>query len=387
MKLINKLLQEIMKFTIEKSIFIKLLSNVCNVASKKSQNNPAILQNIKIEAKNGVVYLTGTDSDTYIKNNSKATVENDGATTVSAQLIYDIVKKMEDGAEITCEYIKDENNFYVKSGKSKFKLMCLDVEGYPNFEEQEMPIDFKITAQHFINIIDKTKLSISDDPSRYYLNGLFIQTVNEDGGLKLCGVSTDGHRLSIIKLNDYLGKEPVNGVIIPKKALPEIKKVLCGVPEEDVTVYLSKTKIKVETTNTIIISKLIDAEFPDYNRVVPRENNKILRADKKLLTSIIDRVSTVASDGHRGIKFILTENNLVLESNSAENGSASEDITVDFAYTEGIEIGFNSRFILDIFSQIDSDNVNIYFKDNSSAILVKGEEESGNIFVLMPIRI
>ena len=156
---------------------------------------------------------------------------------------------------------------------------------------------------------------------------------------------------------------------------------------DDVDVYLSKTKIKIETKDTIIISKLIDAEFPDYNRVLPKDNNKVLKVDKKLLTNIIDRVSTVASDGHKGIKFTLTENNLVLESSSAENGSAVEDIKVDFPYTESIEIGFNSRFILDIFSQIDSDVVSMHFKDGSSAILIKGEEENNSSFVLMPVRI
>lgn len=376
-----------MKFTIEKDIFIKLLSNVCNVASKKNQNNPAILQNIKLEAKNDTIYLTGTDSDTYIKNNSKVSVITEGATTVSAQLIYDIVKKMEDGSEIECEYTKEDNNFHIKSGKSKFKLMCLDVDGYPNFEEQDMPIEFKILSQYLINIIDKTRFSISDDPSRYYLNGLFLQTREEDDGIKFCGVSTDGHRLSVIKINNYEGQNNINGVIIPKKALPEIKKVLCSIPEDEVKVYLSKTKIKIETDNTIIISKLIDADFPDYNRVIPQNNNKVLKANKKLLTNIIDRVSTVANDGHRGIKFTLSENTLVLESNSTENGFASEDIKVDFPYTDGIEIGFNSKFVLDIFSQIDSDNINIYFKDSTSAIIIKGEEEQNNTFVLMPIRI
>ena len=376
-----------MKFTTEKEVFIKSLSNVCNVASRKNQNNPAILQNTKIETKNDTVFLTGTDSDTYIKNSSKANVSAEGATTVSAQLIYDIVKKMEDGAEISCEYVKDENNLYIKSGKSKFKLMCLDVDGYPNFEEQEMPSEFKIPAQSLINIIDKTRLSISDDPSRYYLNGLFIQTVDDEDGVKLCGVSTDGHRLSMIKSGDYVGKSKIGGVIIPKKALPEIKKVLANFMADDVDVYLSKTKIKIETKDTIIISKLIDAEFPDYNRVLPKDNNKVLKVDKKLLTNIIDRVSTVASDGHKGIKFTLTENNLVLESSSAENGSAVEDIKVDFPYTESIEIGFNSRFILDIFSQIDSDVVSMHFKDGSSAILIKGEEENNSSFVLMPVRI
>lgn len=376
-----------MKFKIEKDIFTKLLSSVCNVASKKNPNNPTILQNIKLETKGDFLYLTGTDSDTYIKDMGKVVMEEEGRTTVSSILIYDIVKKMDDGAEIECEYSKDSNKLFIRSGKSKFELMCLDADGYPNFEEQEMQIEFKINPKDFINIIDKTRFSISDDSSRYYLNGLFIHTVEEDGDKKLVGVSTDGHKLSIIKLNYYNGETPVAGVIIPKKTLPEIKKVLLNTKEEEVVVSLSKTKIKIENSSTTIISKLIDAEFPDYKRVVPQDNDKLLKIDKKLISTTIDRVSTVATEGHKGIRFLLTKNQLALESNSAEAGKANEELSVDFDYNDTIEMGFNSRFLLDFFMLIESDNVVIAFRDSTSAILIKGDEEANNTYILMPIRI
>jgi DNA polymerase-3 subunit beta len=377
-----------MKFRTEKNILIKLLSSVYNVTSKKGSNSlTVILQNVKIETKNGFLYVTGTDSDTYIKDYAKVNVEKEGATTVSSQLMYDIVKKMEDGAEIECEYVKDDNILVVKSGKSRFKLMCLDVEGYPNFEELEVLIEFKVNPKDIVDIIEKTRFSISDDPSRYYLNGLFLHTVEEDGEIKLAGVSTEGHRLSIVKLNYFDGKYPFKGIIIPKKALFEIKKILSGVQEDRIVISLSKTKIKVETESTIIISKLIDAEFPDYSKVVPKGNDKLLKVDKKNIIGIIDRVSTVVSDGHKGIKVLVTNNHLALESNSAENGSAFEEIDVDFDYPDNIDMGFNSRFMLEFFSQIESENINIYFKDSASAIIVKGDEEKDIIFVLMPIRI
>lgn len=376
-----------MKFKIEKDTFTKLLSNVCNVASKKNPNNPTILQNIKIETKDDFLYLTGTDSDTYIKDMGKVAVEEEGRTTVPSVLIYDIVKKMEDGAEIECEYSKDNNKLYIRSGKSKFELMCLDADGYPNFEEQEMQIEFRINPKDFINIIDKTRFSISDDTSRYYLNGLFIHTIEEDGDKKLVGVSTDGHKLSIIKLEYYNGDTPVEGAIIPKKTLPEIKKVLLNTKEEEIVVSLSKTKIKIENDSTTIISKLIDAEFPDYKRVVPQDNNKVLKIDKRLIASTIDRISTIATEGHKGIRFLLTKNQLALESNSAETGKANEELAVDFDYDDTIEMGFNSRFLLDFFMLIESENVLISFKDSASAIIIKGDEEANNTYILMPIRI
>lgn len=376
-----------MKFKIEKIVFSKLLASVCNVASKKNPNNPTILQNIKLKTKDNFLYLTGTDSDTYIKDMSKVSVEKEGKTTVQASLIYDIVKKMDDGAEIECDYLDEDKVLVVKSGKSRFRLMCLDADGYPNFEEQEMSTEFKINPKDFANIIDKTRFSISDDSSRYYLNGLFLHTIEEDGERKLVGVSTDGHKLSVVKLNYFNGKDSLSGIIIPKKTLPEIKKILLGTKEEEVTVSLSKTKIKIETEDTTIISKLIDAEFPNYERVIPQENDKDLKIDKKLIFSTIDRISTISNEGHKGIKFLLTKNNLALESNSTDNGTASEDLAVDFNYDEQIEMGFNSRFMLDFFSLVESDKVVISFKDSTSAIIIKGEEEPGNTYILMPIRI
>lgn len=377
-----------MKFTTDKNLLLKLLMNVCNVASKKNPNNPVILQNIKIDVKNDFLYLTGTDSDTYIKDNGRVLVEDEGSTTVSAQLIYEIVKKIEDNTKIECEYSKDDNVLKIKAGKSKFKLMCLSADGYPNFEEHQMQVEFKIKANTLTKMIEKTRFSISDDPSRYYLNGLFLQTIKDESeNTKLVGVSTDGHKLSIVKCDCSSENIQLGGVIIPKKALPEIKKVADMTTQEDILVSLSKTKIKVETEDTIVISKLIDAEFPDYNRVVPKDNDKVLKVNKKDISNVIDRVSTVANDSHKGIKFIIHENNLILESNSIENGSASEEIKVDFGYDEKIEIGFNSRFILEIFGQIDNDILEIWFKDSNSAVLIRGIEEKNNIFILMPIRI
>jgi DNA polymerase-3 subunit beta len=376
-----------MKFTIEKGVFLRILSSVCAVASKKSSNSLLILQNIKIEARDGFLYLTGTDSDTYIKNQGAALVERGGTTTVSAQLIYDVVKKMEDGAEICCDYQESSQTMSIKSGRSKFKLMCLSANDYPNFEEQQMPLDFKIKLRDLINIVEKTRFSISDDISRYYLNGLFIHTVEENGELRFVAASTDGHRLSVLKLSYFDGKTPIQGAIIPKKALTEIKKIATASTQRDIQVFLSRTKIKFETENTLIISKLIDAEFPDYRRVIPKENNRLLKVNRREIGNMVDRVATITSDSHRGIKFTLCENSLSLEASSSESGSASEEMTVDFSCSEKIEIGFNSRFFLDILNQVESDRVNIFFKDSNSAIVINGENETENTFVLMPIRI
>lgn len=379
-----------MKFTIEKNVFVRLLSNVCNVASKKTvadSNDYVILQNIKIEVKDGFLYLVGTDSDTYIKNKIVLSSGENGVITVPATLLYDFVKKVEDGAEIECEYVENDNVFYLRAGKGNFKFLCLDASLYPNFEIQDTSVEFRMSPKDFVNIIDKTRSSICDDQARYYLCGLFIHITEEDGEKVLSGVSTDGHRLSLINIKNVNINGDFSGVIIPKKTLPEIRNVLIDCKDEEVVFSLSKTKIKIETSNTLMVSKLIDAEFPDYKRVIPQSNDKILRSDKKLLTSILNRVAVFANEAHKGVKFILSNNTLVLESGSPERGSASEEIKVDFDNDTKIEAGFNSKFMIEFFNQIESDVVSIYFKDNSSAIMIKGEEEPNNTFVLMPVRI
>jgi DNA polymerase-3 subunit beta len=377
----------IMKFSLEKSTFIRLLTGVCSVAGKKNSTNLVILQNIKIEARAGMLWLVGTDSDTYIKNFGPATIEEEGVTTVSAQLIYDIIKKLDDGKIIQCYYDIDAKILQISSGKSKFKLMCLDATGYPNFEDQQMQVEFSLKSDDLAMILDKARFSISDDLSRYYLTGLFLHTLQEMDGLKLTAVSTDGHRLTVIKLNHYTGDIPLDGVIIPKKALFEVRRMISLSQQQEVKISVSRVKIKFEWETSTIISKLIDGEFPDYSRVLPKENNQLLRVNRKDLVSIIDRVSTVTNDSHRGIKLLLSTNNLVLEANSNENGSATEEMVVDFNYINCIEIGFNSKFLLDIFNQMESETVQIYLRDNISAILLKGDADENRTFVLMPIRI
>ncbi|MDR2777225.1 MAG: DNA polymerase III subunit beta [Rickettsiales bacterium] len=376
-----------MKFIVEKNSFLKLLLGVYGVASRKNPGNLAILQNVRVEALGGLLYLTGTDSDTYIKNHGKATIERDGATTVPAQLLYEIVRKMEDGSEIQCDYSESDRVLNIKSGRSRFKLMCLDAGSYPNFEDQQTQSEFRMKPGDLISMIDRTRFSISDDVSRYYLNGLFIHSVEDGSGRKLVAASTDSHRLSVVELDHYDGNSSLAGVIVPKKALPEIKKIVSMSGREEIQISVSKTKIKFETDDSLIISKLIDAEFPDYRRVIPKENDKLLKVNKREIGGVIDRVSTVTSDSHRGVKFILTRNNLLLEASSNESGFASEEIKVDFDYPDRIEVGFNSKFVLDIFGQIDNEMVNIFFRDSTSAILVEDRNETNNIFVLMPIRI
>ncbi len=370
-----------MKFIISKEDFIGGLSILVSVSSKKNLNIP-ILQNVKLEANNGFLTLTTTDLDTTIKKTLQTNVEQNGITTVPAQTLFDIVKKMNDGSEILVEE-KEDKSVVVSSGRTKFKLLSLDADTFPTVEDIDMCEECEINKDDLIDIIDKTKFAISNDEARYYLNGMYIHSKSSDDNNYIVGSATDGHRLAVVKKIQTDSK--ISGYIIPKKTLTEIRKILDSC-NEIITLSFSKTKIKLSTDGCVLVSKLIDAEYPDYERVIPASNSNIAIVKKKDFISSIDRVSTVVSDKHSGVKFVISDNSIKLIAESAENGYADDEINANYS-GDIIEIGFNSRYLLDILAQIESDEVYLKLGGGSLPIIVQGTEENNNLFVLMPVRI
>jgi DNA polymerase-3 subunit beta len=247
---------------------------------------------------------------------------------------------------------------------------------------------FKIMREDFISLIEKTRFAISDDSTRYYLNGMHLHSTKEDEVAKLVGVGTDGHKLSVIKLGYFCGEENLLGIIIPRKTLPEIKKILSLCNDKEIEISFSKTKIKIQTLRSTIISKLIDADFPDYRRVIPSENDKTLVCDKNTLIKSVNRVSSIVSEAHKGIKFIINNReSLLIDASCSKNGSANEEIPSEFDSDEQIEIAFNSKNLLETLGQVESDKVIFSLKDNFHAAIVRGSEEADNTFVLMPVRV
>ena len=371
-----------MKFVINKESFIDSLSILVGVSGKKSLSI-AILQNIKMEVANGFLTLTATDLDTTIKENIEVNIDTDGVTTVPAQTLFDIVKKMNDGSQITVE-VKEDKTVLVSSGRSKFKLLSLDAEAFPVVEDLDMNEELEINKEDLISIIDKTKFAVSTDEARYYLNGVFIHSKTiDDTNYVICS-ATDGHRLAVSKKVHPDAK--ISGYIIPKKTLGEIRKILDLCNEENVHLAFSKTKIKLTTSNCTLISKLIDAEYPDYEKVIPTNNSNVALVNKKDFINSIDRVSTVVADKHKGVKFSLSNNTIKLLAESTENGTANDEISIDYSGEE-LEIGFNSRYLLDILAQIEEEEVYLKFSNSNIPIIVQGIKDSNTLFVLMPVRI
>lgn len=366
-----------MQFEVAKQILLKAISNVNGAVEKK--NTIPVLQNIKIEAKNDKVVLSATDMDILVTSTFEADMKNGGATTVPAQMFFDIVRKIPDGAIMITQ--ESPSIMQIKSGKSKYSLPCIEASEFPNLSEGELGEEVEVEAEKLSKMIDKTRFAISNDETRYYLNGLYLQAMKKDSDYELRTVATDGHRLALSFLVGQL-KTPF-GVILPKKSVAEIRRIIDGY--KTVKLSVSRVKIKIVTDHTTIVSKLIDGEFPDYDKVLPKNNTQIAVINKKHFFDCVDRVSTVATDKHRSVKLILENGKMNLQVSTNDGSFAYEEMDVNYS-GDRIETGFNSRYLLDIIGQIDKDEVLMRFKDSASPALLEAKDMN-SVFVIMPVRI
>lgn len=368
-----------MQFEVAKSILLKSLSSVNGAVEKK--NTIPVLQNVKIDAQNGKVILSTTDMDILVTSSFETKMESNGSTTVPAQMFYDIIRKIPESNEI--KIIQENPNLLqISSKKSKYNLPCIDASEFPSLAEGEIGDEVEINAQELSKMIDKTRFAISNDETRYYLNGLFLQSLKTDSGFEIRSVATDGHRLAMSKLKAEKIKKEF-GVILPKKSVNEIRRIIDGA--DSIKISVSKAKIRVVNNNTTILSKLIDGEFPDYEKVLPKNNDNIAIINKKSLFDAVDRVSIVASDKHKSVKMTVDNNLLTLQINASDGSYAHEEIEVNYT-AEKVEIGFNSKYLLDVIGQFDKEEVSMRFKDGNSPSLLEAQDFN-TVYVVMPVRI
>ena len=369
-----------MKFTIDRSSFLKPLAHIYSVVERR--NTIPILSNVLIESDASKVSFTATDMDMDIVETVGCIVSSQGKLTVSAHTLYDIVRKLPDGSEIQIELI--DSNVEVSAGKSRFILPTLPVDDYPIMTEIEKGNEFSLEAVDLANLIDNTKFAISSEETRYYLNGIYLH-VPDIKSDKLRAVATDGHRLAQAEVPIPKGAENMPGVILPKKAVGEVRKLIDST-DGLVTIIISKTKAKFIFPTSILTTKLIDGSFPDYQRVVPKENLNKLLVSNSHFSKAIDRVSTVSMEKSRAVKLSLSNNVLLLQVNSHDLGNASEELDVNYT-SDPIDIGFNARYLLDISGQIQGKDIELSLSDSASPALITDPDQEGVIFVLMPMRV
>ncbi|MBO0905136.1 DNA polymerase III subunit beta [Jiella sonneratiae] len=374
-----------MRIIIERSNLLKSLSHVHRVVERR--NTIPILSNVLVRTEDAGMRLKATDLDIEITENVPAMGEEAGATTVPAHLLYDIVRKLPDGSEVKLQTNGEGTQMTISSGRSNFRLQCLPEADFPDITAGSLSHRFSLKASELLRLIERTQFAISTEETRYYLNGIYLHTVEADGDLSLRAVATDGHRLARAEVKAPSGSEGMPGIIVPRKTVGEVQKLLGDSGEDDsVTIELSDSKIRFTIGEVVMTSKLIDGTFPDYQRVIPQNNDKELTLDRQTFSAAVDRVSTISSERGRAVKLSLSPDQLVLTVNSPDSGTATEELAVDYG-ADDIEIGFNARYLLDITSQLSGENAVFKLADPGSPTLIRDGGDETTLYVLMPMRV
>ncbi len=372
-----------MKITIERAALLKSLGHVQSVVERR--NTIPILSNVKIEAENDVISLNATDMDLDIVETVAAEVSAPGVLTTAAHTLYDIVRKLPDGSQVELDHTGGDEQLVLRAGRSKFTLACLPTEDFPAMSGGDLPHNFMVPAGELRNLIDCTRFAISTEETRYYLNGIYLHAGDVGGTPVLRGVATDGHRLASVDLPLPEGSADIPGIIIPRKTVGELRKLIDETGDA-VEISLSETKIRFSFDEAVLTSKLIDGTFPDYQRVIPQGNDKILEVESKVLAQVVDRVSAISTEKSRAVKLALSQGLLVLSASSPESGTATEEVEVSYS-ADAIEIGFNSRYLLEIVHQVEGDTVQFQLADGASPTLVRDSADASALYVLMPMRV
>ena len=375
-----------MEFKINSSDLLKALSHIHGIVEVR--HTLPILSNIILKAKDNELTLSSTNLDIYCADKIKANVSIAGEISVSAVTFFEIVKRLPSGSEVVMTMEEGENEIILKCGRSKFNLSTLKTDDFPIISDNDLSTNFVLSADELIRIIDKTKFAVSNEETRYYLNGIFLHKADRNSIQFLRAVATDGHRLAQYDIPLPQGAEEITGIIIPKKTIFELRKVLDDA-NGDVSISLNENKIKFTFNDLKIISKVIDGTFPDYTKVIPQNNNKNFKTNNNELKNAIDRVSAVAANEEsksKAIKLSLEDNKLNLSVESQSKGSANE--IIDISYDgDKVDIGFNSKYIIDICNEVDGEEVDISLLDSVSPAIILDKTDENLFFVLMPMRI
>jgi DNA polymerase-3 subunit beta len=376
-----------MKITIERAALLRSLGHVQSVVERR--NTIPILSNVLLKAQGGELSLTATDMDLEIVESVPAEVQRAGATTAPAHTLFDIVRKLPEGSQVELDCSADNGVLTLRSGRSNFKLGCLPTDDFPQMSGGEMAHRFSIAAADLRTLVDRTKFAISTEETRYYLNGIYLHAARSKAGEAelpvLRAVATDGHRLARVEMPLPDGAAEIPGVIVPRKTVLEIRK-LAEEAADRIEVGLSETKVRFAFDTVVVTSKLIDGTFPDYERVIPTGNDKAMEVDARAFAAAVDRVATISTERSRAVKMSLDRGTMTLSATSPEAGSATEEIEVSYSSTP-LEIGFNSRYLLDITQQIEGEFARFSMADAASPTVVRDVADGAALYVLMPMRV
>jgi DNA polymerase III subunit beta len=372
-----------MRLLIEKSALLKALQHVTSVVERR--NTIPILANVSLRAEGQALHFKATDLDIEVTESAPAEVIAPGSTTAPAHTLHDIVRKLPEGAQIEMSRQGDDGRMALTAGASRFLLACLPADDFPDLGLSGMSHHFDMPAHDLASLIEKTRFAISTEETRYYLNGIYLHASETPDGWRLRGVATDGHRLARMDVDLPEGARGIPGVIVPRKTVNEVAKLIAD-HNETVRVDLSPNKIRFTAGHVVLTSKLIDGTFPDYQRVIPQSNDKMLQVENAGFKQAVDRVSTLSSEKGRAVKLNIAEGRLTLSVNNPESGSATEELPAEYR-GPAMEIGFNARYLLDIAAQFAGDRAVFKLSDASAPTVIQDEKDASALYVLMPMRV
>ena len=371
-----------MQFSVKRDILLKSLNFVQGVVEKK--NTLPILSNVLLQLKNNKLSIVATDLDIIFYDEiSEVKITEEGSTTTSAAVLYDILRKISSNSELNFN-LKSENKLNLKSENVDFNLLCLPTDNFPTFADEFESQEIPLNNSRFLKILNKTRISISSDDTRHYLNGVFLHLTEAHGRNFLTGVATDSHRLSSSSL-EIDNNTNFNPLILPRKTVFQLCSLLSETSDQ-LSMQVSDNKIKFILGNVKLISKVIDGKFPDYKKVVPTTNDKTLMVSSKDFISSIERVASVSLDRKEGVKLVINKDNIQLSVNSANSGEGNEKIKADFS-SENLNISFNSKYLIDIASEVEDKNLKINLKDSVSPVLIEDMSDKNSYYVIMPMKI
>ncbi len=372
-----------MQFIIKRDILLKSLNYVQGIVEKK--NTLPILSNVLLQLKDNKLSILATDLDiAFYDEINDVKILKEGSTTTSASILYDILRKISSNAELKFD-LKSENKLSLKSHNSDFNLLCLPTDNFPTFADEFENGEISLNNEKFLKLLNKTKIAISNDDTRHYLNGIFLHITESNGRNFLTGVATDSHRLSFSRL-EIENANNFTQMILPKKTVYQLSLLLSDAKDK-LSLHTGENKIKFTLGNMKLISKVIDGKFPDYKKVVPTNNDKLLTVLSKEFISAVERVMSVSLDRKEGIKLAINKENIQLSVNSANSGEGNELIKGNYNSSNSLNISFNSKYLVDIASEIEDKNLKILLKDSVSPVLIEDDADKGSYYVIMPMKI
>ncbi|MAV82204.1 MAG: DNA polymerase III subunit beta [Pelagibacteraceae bacterium] len=369
-----------MEFKLSREALLRVLNHVSSIVDSRS--TITILSNLYIKCENNNVEVRSTDMDISIREFVSCESVKNGEATVNSRILTDIIRKTKKNTII--KFKSDGTRLIINSENSVFELNALSADEFPKFVPLNQANSFELTVDQIKRIFNKTKFAISAEETRYYLNGVYFHTVKSDDKNILKTVSTDGHRLAKNEL-EISSSVDIQGIIMPRKFILQLDKIL-GDFEGTVKIVSSETQVSFETDSFIIISKLIDGKFPDYEKVIPVENDKLLEIETDPFFNAVDRVSTVNQDKTPTVKLVFENNCVKIMATSTESNKGDEEVQANYT-SQKLEILFNSKYLLDLRDVLESENIILELLNQSSPVIVKDPKDNTSIYILMPMRV